>query len=99
MDTLFILLRSSYDDGSWIVKIIVGVVAALIVSAIRSGKKKIKSTDNVSALKPSKKNSKPAIEVPEPTIPNDSLDKILENQEKLNKISKNKEESIWEEEK
>jgi hypothetical protein len=93
METLLVLLRSSYDDGSWLIKIIVGIVAAIIVSAIKSGKKNAKKTTKVQ--KPTDLNN----ETPEPMIDNNDLDKILSNQEKMNQISQSKEDSIWEDDK
>lgn len=93
METLLVLLRSSYDDGSWLLRIIVAVVVGIIVSAIRSGKKKAKSFKN-SSNTPSAKS-----DITEPPVENNHLDKILGNQEKMNQISQSKEDSIWEDDK
>lgn len=93
MNTLFILLRSSSDESSLVIKIIVGILALIVGSIIRANKKdaaKKKIDSKTTGTRPANQDAK---------TNNDQLDNILKNKSKIDQMTNTNDDSIWEDEK
>ena len=93
MNIFFILLRSSSDELSLLVKIIIGILALVVGSIIRANKKaatKKKIDSKTTDTKPTEPVAK---------VNNDQLDNILKNQSKIDQMKNTNDDSIWEDDK
>lgn len=90
MNIFFILLRSSSDESSLLVKVIIAILALAVGSIIRANKK------GAAKKKTDSKTADTAPIEPVAKVNNDQLDNILKNQSKIDQMKNTDDDSIWE---